>query len=139
MRIDTLSALLKLRRIAVEESKRGLAVSIARETEAQARAAEADRRLEEEAEAAMDLAADDNIVEAYARWLPIGRRAADAAQLALEDAISATAHARATLDAARAAEKAALEALEKATEMQEAAADKKNQMALDEAAARQRD
>ena len=117
MRRETLAAIVKLRQQAITDAKKHLAVTIADESRAQAKAQEADRQLLSEAEAASDVNAGDEVVEAYARWLPTGLQQALAGRTDWESATVEVSHARATLDAARAAAEMAEDAagmLEKA-------------------------
>ena len=103
MRRETLAAIVKLRQQAITDAKRQLAIAIADESRAQAKSQEAERQLLREAEAAANVTAGDEVVEAYARWLPTGLQQASAGRLEWEAATVEVNHARATLDAARAA------------------------------------
>ena len=112
MRRETLATIVKLRQQAITDAKKQLAVTIADESRAQAKAQDADRQLLQEAEAAADVTVGDDVVEAYARWLPKGLEQASTARSAWDAATVEVSHARATLDAARAAAEIAEDAAE---------------------------
>ncbi len=136
MRRDTLHALARLRDRAVEDSRRELARCIAAEAEAQARLDDTERRLLIQGEAAADLAAGDEVVEAYARWLPIGREEIVQARRALDAATAEVHYARATLDAARAAARLVSDALERERRDETVRSQKQEQAEIDEQAIR---
>ena len=106
MRINSLRALMKIRKANTEMARIALSEAIDAETAANARVAAADRRIMDEAEAAASLGADDGAVEIYARWLPQGRRSLSQARAVLERASQDVAVARTALVMARAAEHA---------------------------------
>jgi hypothetical protein len=66
---DPLEALLRLRLIAVDEARRGLAECLRSESEAAAAVAAIEAAIERETEVATSLAAGDAEVEAFAAWL----------------------------------------------------------------------
>ncbi len=134
MRRESLISLLRLRQQGVASAKRDLADCMAREAAAHARAEAADRLIIAEAEAAADLAAADEIVESYARWLPVGRSAAVGAREAADCATEAVDHSRASLQVARAAEQLAANALSEADRLLEAGLRLKEQNELDDRA-----
>ena len=138
MRRETLTSIVKLRQQAISDAKKRLAETIAEESRAQAQAGEADRRLLHEAEVAADVAAGDEVVEAYARWLPKGLRQSADARHVWESATTEVSHARATLDAARAAAEMAENALEAFDKTEMAARLRKEQNEMDELGARPR-
>ncbi len=74
---DPLDTVLRLRRVSVDDAKRGLAAAIRAEGDAQAVADAAEALIGAEAAAAADVAAPDAAVAAFAAWLPTaapGRR-----------------------------------------------------------------
>lgn len=138
MRREALVSIVKLRHQAIADAKRRLAETITEEGRAQAQAQEADRRLLHEAEVAADVTAGDDVVEAYARWLPKGLRQSAEARLVWEAATTEVGHARATLDAARAASELTENALEAFDKAELAGRMRKEQNELDELGARPR-
>lgn len=104
MKPEALQTLLRLRRSDTEEARLALTEAIATETAVSALVVLADQRILGEARAALSLGADDGAVEAYARWLPIGRREATQARVRLGRATSDVGAARITLMLARKAE-----------------------------------
>jgi hypothetical protein len=138
MRRETLVSIAKLREQAITDAKRRLAETIAEESRAQQAAQAADRELLHEAETAADVTAGDEVVEAYARWLPKGLAQAAEARLAWESATTEVSHARATLDAARAAAELADEALAAFDKAALEARLRKEQSEMDERGARPR-
>ncbi len=111
--LDSLAALLRLRRLTVDDAKRLLAASLRAEEAAQKKAEAAESSIGDEAAAASDLASGDGAVEAFAAWLPVGRSQAVTARAAHEQLRSEVAMARAGLTAARAASDAALGLIER--------------------------
>ncbi len=125
-----------LRQRAVDDSRRSLAASLAAAAEADAAARAAELSIEREAERASDLSGDDNLVEAFAAWLPGARRLAVQAR-ALQDRHETEAACR---RAELAASRAALEAIEALLEQRRVAKAARDachmQHGLDEMAAR---
>ena len=83
---DPLDALLKVRRMAADEARRGLAECLRAESEAIAAIVEFEASIGRETEAATSLAADDAEVEAFAAWLRRIRPQQRAAHAAAEEA-----------------------------------------------------
>ena len=136
MRVESLRSLLTVRQAATSGAKTALAQTIAVETAANAAVVEADRRITAEADIALSLGADDGAVEAYARWLPQGRRNTREARAVLARASQDVALARTALMIARAAEYAVeVEVARAEAEIARLAA-KKAQEELDEVGAR---
>ena len=106
MRLEALEALLELRKAERRTAQQALAAAIRAEAEALAGLARANGAITDEAEAATALSADDRAVEAYARWLPVGRRAVSAAGAALDRATHDVTVTRAALMLAKSEEKA---------------------------------
>ena len=132
----SLQPLLRLRRLAQDQAKRGLAESLRVECEAEAAVVAIQKDIARETEAATDLAGDDANVEAYGNWLRSVRpkqRAAEAAEVAAE---AETAEARAVLAMSRAAVRAVEEILARHAEGENRNAERRAQHALDEVAQR---
>ena len=109
---DPLETLLLLRRLAVDEARRGLADCLRVESEAAHAVAEIEAAIGHETDVAANLASDDAEVEAFAAWLRRIRPKQHAAQAAEAQAEAATVHGRAVLAATRAAVRAAEQMLE---------------------------
>jgi flagellar export protein FliJ len=133
---DPLEALLRLRRIAADEARRGLAECLRTEGEAAAAVATIEAAIDRETEAATSLAAGDAEVEAFAAWLRRILPKQRAALAAAEAAEAATTQARGVLGAARAGVQATEETLEKRAVVLRAEAEQKAQNEIDEAAQR---
>jgi flagellar export protein FliJ len=131
-----LEALLRLRRMAADEARRALAECLRAESEAAAAVAAIETAIDREAEAATSLSVGDAEVEAFAAWLRRIRPKQQAALAAEEAAETATAQARMVLGAARAGVRAAEEMLEKHAAVEQAAAERRAQNEIDEAAQR---
>lgn len=133
---DTLRTLVRMRQATVGEAKRLLATSLEAETLARNAAAEAERRIGREADAACRIEAGDAAVEAFAAWLPVGRQQVEQARRAEASSQSATERARAALVLARTAAEAAEKLLAKREAELAAEAQRKAQLVLDELARR---
>jgi flagellar export protein FliJ len=103
MRHDPLEALLRLRQLAVDQSRRDLADCLREESEAEAVAAEIAASIEHEADVVTDLCVGDAEVEAFAAWLHRMRPRQQEAERAVDQAGAETAAARAALAMAQAA------------------------------------
>ena len=130
---DPLVTVARLRNLAVEEARRALADCLTQEATATDALRRLDAAIAAETDAASDPSGNDQAVADFAVWLrriSIDRAAADAALAAAE---TGSAEARADLAASRSAAQA-MDALlaGRATERQ-AAADRREQGALDEA------
>lgn len=133
---DPLKTVLRLRRVTVDDAKRALGAVLRAEDAALARAAAAEALINEEAEAAADLAAGDDAVEAFATWLPVGRARAAAARAEHEQYRSEVAMARAGLTTAMAAAEAAENLVKRRDAEHAAVTMRREQAAMDEVAAR---
>jgi flagellar export protein FliJ len=133
---DPLEALLRLRLIAVDEARRGLAECLRSESEAAAAVAAIEAAIERETEVATSLAAGDAEVEAFAAWLRRIRPKQRAAFDAETQAEAETARARVLLGAARVAVRAAEQMLEQHAAAAQAEAERKAQAEIDAAALR---
>ncbi len=131
---DPLQALLRLRRITADEARRDIAECLRIESEAAAAVAAIKASIERETEVVTGLAAGDAEVEAFGAWLRRVRPKQRAALAAEDEAATATVRARALLGAARAAVRAVEEMLEKHAATALAAAERKAQGEIDEAA-----
>ncbi len=133
---DPLPALLRVRRMALDEARHRLAATLQAEADAEADALAAERAILTEADAARALTADDGVVETFAAWLPGARRRAEAARAAQEAAQAETSLARAGLQLARAAVEAAEALQSRQAEDRAAKAARKEQITLDDIAMR---
>ena len=130
---DPLESLLRLRRLAVDEARRGLADCLRAESQAAEALAALEAAIERETDVAADLSAGDAEVEAFAAWL---RRMRPKQQAAEAQAEAATAQGRAILAAARAAVSAVEDMLAEHTAERKAEAQRQAQHEIDEAAQR---
>ena len=134
MNHDPLEALLRLRQLAVDEARRGLAECLRIESDAAATVAAIEATIERETEAATDLASTDAQVEAFAAWLRRIRPKQQAAHAAEAEAEVATAGARVVLGAARGAVRVVEELLAQHAAAAEAKAEHQAQKDIDEVA-----
>jgi putative NADH-flavin reductase len=132
----SLETLVRIRKLAIEDARRGLATCLQAEDAAASSLRLAEAAIVHEQATAMDLNADDAVVEAFAAWLPKGRQAVAEASRAHVDAGAATVQSRAVVAAAR----ASAEAVERVVQAQAMAraedAARRSQAAIDETAAR---
>lgn len=133
---DPLHTLHKLRKTGQDEARQALARALQVEAGATAAATTAERTITDEQHAAMDLAADDHIVEAFAAWLPTAHTATAQAWQAAEHAQSEVARARALLTAAQAATETVETLIRERATARQAHAARREQADLDEAAGR---
>ena len=133
---DPLQTLVRLRRAAVDEARRGLAECLCEEGEAASAVSAIESAIARETEAAGNLAAGDVEVEAFGAWLRRIRPERQAALAAAEAATEAVVQARVVLAAARAAMQAAEEVLAEHAAPARAAAGRRDQAEIDEAAQR---
>jgi len=131
---DPLDALIRLRRLSLEEATRDLGARLAEEAEAVAAAARIEALIAAEQEAASRLDADDAAVEGFGRWLRrIGQERA-AAAAARDRAEVETARARAVLGVSRGALAAAEAEAQRRAEQARAEGLRREQAAIDERA-----
>src|SRR4029077_3754057 len=128
---DPLEALLRLRRLAVDEARRGLGDCLRAESEASAAVSSIEDAIARETEAATDLAKGDAEVEAFAAWLRRIRPKQPAAHEALDAAEREATEARVVLGAAQAAVRAVEEVLEEHAAAAVAADERRAQAAID--------
>lgn len=130
----TLQTMARMRRLVVEEARRGLADSLAMEEAAAQREREAADILAQEHALAAAPEAGDAVVEAYAAWLPSGLGALEDARAARHRADAAIVQARARLNAARLADEAVRRRLDMLAADEQAEALRREQAELDEIA-----
>ncbi len=135
---DTLATLLRVRRNNLDEAQRAVATALRLQQQAQARREAEETRYAEETAAALDLARGDEAVDAFARWLPVGRKAIEAARLAEQEACGEVDRNRVVLGLARAAHRAVELLIEKRTEEQRQLRDRKAQQEMDDLGGRAR-
>lgn len=133
---DPLGRLRRLRLNDTGVAERSLAEAVAALGTAEAATHTATGRLQAEADAALDLEAGDGAVEAYMRWLPVGRRAVEHAVAREASAAKEVDLARAALGLARAAEQAVTDAIERRRQEDRANATRAEQVELDDASGR---
>ncbi len=130
----SMQALLRLRRLTVDEARRDLAACVAAEAAAQEAAHRIEMTIARETAAACSLEAGDDVVDSFAAWLHQIRPAAADAAAAVEQAMLHTAEARAVLAAARAAAEAVESIIAQQDAERAAEQARREQHALDEAA-----
>ena len=133
---DPLETLTRLRQGLVEDARRALATCLEAEEDASTAMRRAEAAIFREQGAAGAMGAGDGAVEAFAAWLPLGRKAVAQTREAHTRASAATVQARAVLAAARASAEAADRLLASRAAEREAEAARRAQAALDEAAGR---
>jgi len=103
---DTLATLLRVRRGHLDEAQRIVAEALERQQSRQRAREEEESRYAAEVTAALDLASGDEVVDAFARWLPLGKKALEAARSAEREAACDVDRARVALGLTRAAHRA---------------------------------
>jgi len=131
---DPLDTLLRLRRMGVDQARRGLADCLREEEAAAAAVRQMEADVARETEHATMLTGGDAVVEDFALWLRRIRILQTAALTALATAEAHTHEARAVLAAGRAAVRAVESLLERRAAEQAAGEARAMQVALDEAA-----
>ncbi len=135
---DSLATLLRIRRNHLDEAQRAVADALRVQQQAQARREAEETRYAAETVAALDLAHGDEAVDAFARWLPVGRRAIETAGLAEQEACGEVDRARVVLGLARAAHRAVELLVEKRREEEGQRRDRKAQQEMDDIGGRNR-
>jgi flagellar export protein FliJ len=133
---DPLESLLRLRRLAVDDARRGLSECLRAEGEAAQAVAAIEAAIEHETDVAASLSTGDAEVEAFAAWLRRIRPKQHAAHAAEAQAGAATAQGRAILAAARAAVSAVEDMLAEHAAERMAEGQRQDQREIDEAAQR---
>ncbi len=135
---EPLAAILRVRRLALDQATRELAECLRVETATGRAVAAVEQAIAQEQKAASSLAGDDLVVEMFGAWLKRARQDLRAAVDARERAEAETARARAVVAAARAAVAAIESELARKAAEQDAAAARREQQVLDEVAQRRR-
>ena len=133
---DTLATLLRIRQASLDDAQRAVAAALREQHLMQARSEEEARRFAEESLAALDLAAGDDAVDAFARWLPIGRKAVENARQAEQEAAGELDRARIVLGLTRAAHRSVELLIEKRAQETRQLQDRKVQHVMDEIGSR---
>ncbi len=133
---NTLVTLLRIRQSSLDDAKRAVAAALRQQQMMQARSEAESRRFAEESAAALDLASGDEAVDAFARWLPIGRGAVESAREAEQEAVGELDRARIVLGLARAAHRSVELLIEKRTHETELLQGRKSQQVMDEIGSR---
>lgn len=133
---DTLGTLLRIRRTSLDDAQRALAEALAHQQRMQAASEAEASRYAKETVAALDLACGDEAVDAFARWLPVGRRAVEQARLAEQEASGDVDRTRIVLGLARAAYRSVELLIEKRAEQARLVRENKEQQAMDEIGSR---
>lgn len=136
MKRDSLRTILRVRRMTLDAAETAVAEAYNLEQAALARAEEAAAALEHEAQAATSLAGGDDQVEAFARWLPVGRRTMQRAHDARRDATTELDRARAVLTLARSSLRAVETLIEQRGQEEQLEVQRKEQRVLDELGSR---
>nr|WP_321984954.1 flagellar FliJ family protein [uncultured Lichenicoccus sp.] len=110
---DPLATLLRIREAALDEAKQHVANALAREQVAALRLADEEAALTRETAAAISPSGGDARVDAFARWLPIGRQAIAKALTVQQTATFAVDQARVVLNLTRAAHRSVETLIEK--------------------------
>ena len=132
---DTLKSVLRIRRMTLDSARRELTAILHMEETARLHADEAAALIEKEGESAAEISFDDQAVEAFAAWLPIGRANAVAAREKHEQLRSEVAKARAAVTLARAAAETAQNLLDQRNAERVTEMDRRAQVVLDDFAA----
>ena len=138
MVVDPLDALVRVRRMALDETRRSLSGCLAAEDASAAARACSEAVILSERSAVERVDTDDAAVEAFAAWLPIGRARVRHAVEVHDRCMADTARARAAVAVARAAHEAAEELLARKRDEQRLANQRQEQRVVDEMGARSR-
>ena len=133
---DPLDALVRLRRLAVDQARKALADCLRTEEAAEASVARIAAAIDRETDAAASLSTTDAEVEAYAAWLRRIRPEQHAAHEAQDQAEAETLRMRAVVASARAAVQAAEDMVERHEAARRAEELRLAQRDIDEVAAR---
>jgi flagellar export protein FliJ len=131
---DPLQTLLRLRRLTVDQARRGLAECLRHQAEADERVREIAASIDRETDTVSQLSADDAMVDNYAAWLRRTRVEQSVAANALCLAETRTQEARAVLTAGRSAVETVETMIQRQAAERAAEAGRQEQKALDEAA-----
>ena len=136
MKPQALDTLLRIRRASLDDAERVVADALRRQQQMQAQCEEEEARYAGETLAALDLASGDEAVDAFARWLPIGRQTVAAARAAEQEATSEVDRARILLGLSRAAHRSVELLIEKRNDEARQTQDRRLQHAMDDLAGR---
>ena len=131
---DPLATLLRIREAALDKARQHVANALAREHAAALRLADEESVLERETAAAVDPSQGDARVDAFARWLPVGRRAIETARGLHQAASAAVDQARVVLTVSRAAHRSVETLIEEQHDAAEHAVGLKLQREMDDLA-----
>ena len=129
MKPQALDTLLRIRRASLADALR-------RQQQMQAQCEDEEARYAVETLAALDLASGDEAVDAFARWLPIGRQAVATARAAEQEATSEVDRSRILLGLSRAAHRSVELLIEKRDDEARQTQDRRLQHAIDDLAGR---
>lgn len=133
-----LDMLLRIRRSSLDDAQRAVADALRYQQHLQAQSEAEEARYAMETVAALDVAAGDEVVDAFAKWLPIGRKAIETARQAEQEAPGRVDNARVVLGLARAAYRSVETLIEIRTEQIRQTQDRKAQQETDEIGGRPR-
>lgn len=136
MKRDPLRTMLRIRQSALDEAQTAVAAAYAAERGALSRVEEATAALAREMGEAMNLAAGDEAVESFARWLPVGRGILKRAHDGQRDATATLDRTRAVLALARSGVRAVESLMEQRQREQALEEGRREQRVLDEAGGR---
>ena len=136
MKRDPLKTLLRIRQATLDDAQKAVSQAYRAEQDAARLADEAGEALAHEMRIAMKLDGNDDAVETFARWLPVGRKAIKRANDAQRDATAELDHARAILALARSGVRTVETLAEKRQEECRQQEGRRAQHALDETGAR---
>ena len=129
---DALATLLRIRRNSLDDAQRAVADAMRRRQNMQERCEAEEARFANETVAALDLASGDEAVDAFARWLPVGRKAVETARAGKHEAAGELDRARVVLGLARAAYRSVELLIEERAREAELLQDRKAQQEMDE-------
>lgn len=135
---NALDVLLRIRRASLDDAQRALADALRHQQRMQLQSEAEEARYAKETVAALDLAAGDEAVDAFARWLPIGRKAIEMARAAEQEASGRVDNTRVVLGLARAASRAVETLVGNRNEDANLIRERKAQREMDETASRSR-
>lgn len=133
---DPLKTLLRVRNLAVEDGRRGLALSLDAANVAALALREAEMAIVRETERASDASGGDQLVEAFAAWLPGARRRVTQALFWQDRQDAEVARCRADLTACRQALESLQQLCADRQAVEDEAAARQEAQMLDEAASR---
>lgn len=129
---DPLGTLLRIRQTTLDDARKAVAEAYGDERRASSRAEQAGDALASELRLAMNLEGGDDVVETFARWLPLGRQAIRLAHEAQRDATNRLDHTRAVMNLARSGVRTVETLIEQRDQLARQHADHREQRQLDE-------